>query len=80
MHMPISLRLSFHLRRILEAYTVGIATGFQVEIVEALAPQTSPSNPTEAPRVACEHIFRLPLSGHFFCHPPKRKAQGLLSG
>jgi hypothetical protein len=40
--------------------------GFEVEIVEALAPQTMPLNPTEVPIVACEHLLRLSLRTHFF--------------
>jgi hypothetical protein len=64
--MQLSLRLSFHLRHRLGGYTVGTTLGFQVEIVEALAPQTSPLNPTEVPTVACEHLFRLLLRGPFF--------------
>jgi hypothetical protein len=38
-HMELSLRLSFYLRRSLEGYRVGSTTGFPVEIVEALALQ-----------------------------------------
>jgi hypothetical protein len=37
-HMELSFRLSFYLRRSLGGYTVGTTTGFPVEIVEALAP------------------------------------------
>jgi hypothetical protein len=37
-HMELSLRLSFYLRRSLEGYTVGTTAEFQVELVEALAP------------------------------------------
>jgi hypothetical protein len=40
-HMELSLFLSFfYLRRSLGGYTVTITTGFPVEIVEALAPQS----------------------------------------
>jgi hypothetical protein len=49
---------------------VGTTAGFQVKIVEALALKTSPSNPAEVPIVAYEHLFCLPLRGHFF-HPPQ---------
>jgi hypothetical protein len=38
-HMELSLRLSFYLKRNLGGYTVGTTTGFSVEIVEALALQ-----------------------------------------
>jgi hypothetical protein len=38
-HMELSLRLSFYLRRSLGGYTVGTTVGFQVKIVEYLAPQ-----------------------------------------
>jgi hypothetical protein len=37
-HMELSFRLSFYLRRSLGGYTVGTTAGFPVEIVEALAP------------------------------------------
>jgi hypothetical protein len=36
--MKLSLLLSFHLRRSLRGYMVGTTAGFQVEIMEALAP------------------------------------------
>jgi hypothetical protein len=39
--------------------------GFEVKIVEALAPQTSPLNPIEVPAEVCEHLFRVPLRGLF---------------
>jgi hypothetical protein len=51
---------------------VGTTMGFQVKIMEALAPQTSPSNPVEVPTVACEHLFCLPLRGHFFTRSNRR--------
>jgi hypothetical protein len=38
-HMELSLRLSFYLRRSLHGYTVGTTVGFPVKIMEALAPQ-----------------------------------------
>jgi hypothetical protein len=57
---------------------LGTATGFEVKIVEALDPETSPLNLTEVPAVACEHLFRLPLRGHFL-PPAQRKARGLLT-
>jgi hypothetical protein len=38
-HMELSLRLSFYLRRGLGGYTVGTTVGFPDEIVEALAPE-----------------------------------------
>jgi hypothetical protein len=37
-HIELSLRVSFYLRRSLRGYTVGTTTGFPVEVVEALAP------------------------------------------
>jgi hypothetical protein len=37
-HMDLSLRLSFYLRRGLGGYTMGTTAGFPVEIVEALGP------------------------------------------
>jgi hypothetical protein len=37
-HMELSLRLSFQLRRILRGYTMGTTVGFQVAAMEALAP------------------------------------------
>jgi hypothetical protein len=77
--MQLSLRLSFHLRHSLRDYTVGTTMGFEVEIVEALAPQTSPLNLVKVPAVACEHLFRLPLRGHFL-PPAQQEPQGLLSG
>jgi hypothetical protein len=40
LHMEISLRLSFYLRRSLGGYTVGTTTAFPIEIVEALAQQS----------------------------------------
>jgi hypothetical protein len=78
--MQLSLRLSFHLRHSLGGYTVGTTTGFWVKIMEDLAPQTSPLNPAEVPTVAYEHLFCLPLRGHFFCHPLKRKTRGATVG
>jgi hypothetical protein len=42
--------------------------GFEVEIVEALAPQTSPLNPIEVPAWHVSTYFRLSLRGHFY-HP-----------
>jgi hypothetical protein len=39
-HMELSLRLSFYLKRSLRGYTMGTTTGFPVEIVKALAPQS----------------------------------------
>jgi hypothetical protein len=44
---------------------VGTTMGFQVKIVEALAPQTSPPNPVEVTTIACEHLFRLMLRDTF---------------
>jgi hypothetical protein len=37
-HMELSIRLSFQLRRSLGGYTVGTTAGFQIETMEALAP------------------------------------------
>jgi hypothetical protein len=37
-HMKLSLRLSFYLRRSLRGSTVGTSMGFPVKVVEALAP------------------------------------------
>jgi hypothetical protein len=37
-HMELSLRLSFYLRRSLRGYTVDTTAGFQVKIMEDLAP------------------------------------------
>jgi hypothetical protein len=37
-HMELSLRLRFYLRRNLEGYMVGTTVGFPIEIVEALTP------------------------------------------
>jgi hypothetical protein len=37
-HMELSLRRSFQLRRSLMGYTVGTIAGFRVETVDALAP------------------------------------------
>jgi hypothetical protein len=39
-HIELSLRLSFYLRRSLGGYLVGTTTGFLVKIVEALAPRS----------------------------------------
>jgi hypothetical protein len=64
--MQLSLGLSFYLKRSLRGNMVGTTTGFQVKIVEALAPQTSLLNPTEVPTLAYEQIFYLPSRGHFF--------------
>jgi hypothetical protein len=64
--MQLSLNVSFHLRHSFGGYMVGRTVGFWVKTVEALAPQTSPPNPTEVPTVAYEHLFCLPLRGHFF--------------
>jgi hypothetical protein len=69
--MQLSLCLSSHLRHSLGGYTVGATTGFQVKIVEALASQTSPPNPTEMPAVACEHLFHLRLRRHLLLHTQK---------
>jgi hypothetical protein len=38
-HIELSLRLSFYLKRNLGSYTVGTTAGFPVKIMEALAPQ-----------------------------------------
>jgi hypothetical protein len=59
---------------------VGTTAGFQVEIVEALAPQTSPPNPTEVPAVACEHLFRLLLRGHIFVTHSNGRHRGYYQG
>ncbi len=80
LHMEISLRLSFYLRRSLGGYTVGTTTAFLIEIVEALAPQTSPPNPTEVPAVACEHLFRLLLRGHIFVTHSNGRHMGYYQG
>jgi hypothetical protein len=39
-HMELSLRLSFYLSHSIGGYTVGITSGFPVEIMEALALQS----------------------------------------
>jgi hypothetical protein len=39
-HMELSIRLSFYLRRSLGGYTVSTTAGFPVKIVEALALQS----------------------------------------
>jgi hypothetical protein len=54
-HMKLSLRLSFYLKRSLGGYTVHMTVRFQVELVEALAPMISPSNPTEVSLVPYEN-------------------------
>jgi hypothetical protein len=64
--MQLSLCLSFYLRHNFRGYTVGTTVGFQVEIVEALAPQISPINPMEVLTVAYENLFDFSLKGHFF--------------
>jgi hypothetical protein len=48
-HMELSLRLSFYLRRSLGGYKVGTTAGFVVEIVEALAPQSRYGIPWKCP-------------------------------
>jgi hypothetical protein len=78
--MQLSLCLSFHLRRSLGGYTMGTTMGFWVEIVEALAPQTSPPNPVEVPTVAYEHLFRLQFRGHFFITRSNGRHRGYYQG
>jgi hypothetical protein len=39
-HMELSLRVSFYLRRSLRGYTLGTTAGFPFKIMEALAPQS----------------------------------------
>jgi hypothetical protein len=74
--MQLSLCLSFHLRHSLGGYTVGTTAGLQVEIMVALAPQTSPPNRAEVLAVACEHLFHLPLRGHFFVTDSSKTHRG----
>jgi hypothetical protein len=74
--MQLSLHLSFHLRHSLGCYMVDTTVGFQVEIVEALAPQALPPNLAEVPTVVCEHLFCLPLRGHFFVTHSNRSHRG----
>jgi hypothetical protein len=71
--------LSFYLRCSLEGYTVGTTVGFRVEIVEALAPQSSLPQRTKVPAVAYEHLFRLPFRGCSYYHtppPPRTQRKG----
>jgi hypothetical protein len=49
-HMELSIRLSFQLRRSLGGYTVGTTMGFQVKTVEALAPQPHHRIPSRRPQ------------------------------
>jgi hypothetical protein len=49
-HMQLSLRLSFYLRRSLRGYMVGTTVVFQVEIVETLAPQSRHQIPRKCPQ------------------------------
>jgi hypothetical protein len=58
-------------------HTVGTTVGFRVEIVEALAPQSSLPQRTKVPAVAYEHLFRLPFRGCSYYHtPPPRAPNG----
>jgi hypothetical protein len=78
--MQLSLRLSFHLKHGLEGYRVGTTVGFQVEIVDAFAPQTLPPNPADVPTVACEHLFCLLLRGHIFVTHSNGRHMGYYQG
>jgi hypothetical protein len=49
-HMELSLRLSFYLRRSLGGYTVGTTVRFPVKIVEALALQSHHRIPRKCPQ------------------------------
>jgi hypothetical protein len=49
-HMELSLRQSFYLRRSLGGYMVGTTTGFPVKIVGALAPQHHHRIPWKCPQ------------------------------
>jgi hypothetical protein len=49
-HMKLSLRLSFYLRRNLGGYIVGITTGFPAKIIEALALQSRHRIPRKCPQ------------------------------
>jgi hypothetical protein len=66
-HMEFSLYLSFYLRCSLGGYTVSTTTGFLVEIVEALAPQSHRRIPRKCPQYhmsTCSIHRRVTGSGH----------------
>jgi hypothetical protein len=66
-HMELSLRLSFNLRRNLGSYTVGTTVGFPIEFVEALAPQSCHRITRKCPQyhmTTCSTHRRVTSSGH----------------
>jgi hypothetical protein len=66
-HMEFSLHLSFYLKRSLRGYTVGTTTGFPIEIVEALAPQSHHQIPWKCPQYimsTCSVHHQVIGSGH----------------
>jgi hypothetical protein len=78
-HMELSLRQSFFLRRNLRGYTVGTTARFPVEITEALALQSHHRIPRK-----CPQYYMSTCSAHhqvIWLQPLTRsRAQGLLSG
>jgi hypothetical protein len=79
-HMELSLRLSFYLRRSLRGYTMGTTAGFPVKIRGYMvSPTISPQNPAEVPAVTYEYLF-CPLLSDQLQPPARWRARGLLSG